>query len=93
MFVQADNVEALIRTLCRAAGSDQREADMMARNLTRASLTGHDCHGVGTIPTYIPTALRGANGIPIDDRTWQELVETAATVGISADEMDRLAAA
>ena len=59
MLVQADRVEAIIRTICRAAGSDAPEADMVARNLTAANLTGHDSHGIGLIPTYIPTALRG----------------------------------
>ncbi len=59
MLVQADNVEALIRTICQAAGSDEREADMVARNLTRANLTGHDSHGVGMIPAYVPAVLQG----------------------------------
>ncbi len=59
MFVQADNLVAMIRTICQAAGSDEREALMVARNLVEANLTGHDSHGVGLIPTYIPTALKG----------------------------------
>ena len=59
MLVQADNLEALIRTICRSAGSDEREADMVARNLTRANLTGHDSHGVGMIPAYVLAAVQG----------------------------------
>ena len=37
-------------------------------------------------------AERGANGIPVDDRTWEEIVETAGKVGIAADDVNAAAA-
>ncbi|MCG8690571.1 MAG: Ldh family oxidoreductase, partial [Minwuiales bacterium] len=36
-------------------------------------------------------AERGANGIPVDDRTWEEIVETAGKVGIAANEVNAAA--
>ena len=37
-------------------------------------------------------AKRGAEGVPIDDETWRELLEAGETVGVPADELRRLAA-
>ncbi|MBI3629156.1 MAG: Ldh family oxidoreductase [Candidatus Rokubacteria bacterium] len=33
-------------------------------------------------------ADRAANGLPLDETTWSQLLETAASVGVSRDEVD-----
>jgi uncharacterized oxidoreductase len=43
--------------LWRAAGSDEREAQLTADHLVMANLTGHDSHGVGMIPKYVQSWL------------------------------------
>ncbi len=41
------------------AGSNPREAQLIAEQLVEANLTGHDSHGVGSIPVYIRNARSG----------------------------------
>ncbi len=50
--VQADALRAAVRAVCRAGGSDAREAGLVADNLVLANLSGHDSHGVGMLPQY-----------------------------------------
>ncbi|MDY7103188.1 MAG: malate/lactate/ureidoglycolate dehydrogenase [Actinomycetota bacterium] len=45
--------------VCRALGSDEREATLVADQLVDANLAGHDSHGVGMLPTYVAMALAG----------------------------------
>lgn len=49
----------LVRTVCDALGSDEREARLVADHLVAANLAGHDSHGVGMIPTYVGSAAMG----------------------------------
>jgi len=49
-----------IRAVLSAAGSDAAEAEIVARHLVEANLTGHDSHGIGMIPTYIKSLQAGA---------------------------------
>ena len=49
----------LVRTVCDALGSDEREARLVADHLVAANLAGHDSHGVGMIPTYVGSAAAG----------------------------------
>jgi uncharacterized oxidoreductase len=42
-----------VQALFRHAGSDAREAELVAAQLVGANLTGHDSHGVGMIPAYV----------------------------------------
>jgi hydroxycarboxylate dehydrogenase B len=53
MLVQATRLRALVESICRAAGSNEREAKLIAEQLVLANLSGHDSHGVGMLPTYI----------------------------------------
>ena len=45
--------------LWRAAGSDEREATLLADHLVGANLAGHDSHGVGMTPRYVQALLEG----------------------------------
>jgi len=48
-----------IEAVVAAAGSDAREAGLVAENLVTANLLGHDSHGIGMIPRYIDAVLDG----------------------------------
>lgn len=59
MKLSADTLRDLTGTICKAGGSDDAEADAVARNLVDANLFGHDSHGIGMIPTYVDAVLQG----------------------------------
>lgn len=59
MRIEADKLRALVREMCRRAGSDEREATMVADNLVLANLSGHDSHGIGMMPAYITNVVDG----------------------------------
>ena len=46
-------LHALIRAVCAAGGSAEREAVLVADQLVEANLTGHDSHGIGLLPYYV----------------------------------------
>jgi uncharacterized oxidoreductase len=50
--VMPDALRATVRAVCRAGGSNEREAALVAENLVLANLSGHDSHGVGMLPQY-----------------------------------------
>ncbi len=41
------------------AGSSEREAELIAAQLVGANLTGHDSHGVGSLPVYLRNVGQG----------------------------------
>jgi uncharacterized oxidoreductase len=51
--IQAARMEEFVAAVVRANGSTDEEAGMVAGNLVRANLKGHDSHGVGLVPTYV----------------------------------------
>jgi uncharacterized oxidoreductase len=55
----SDELHALTRTVCAAAGSVGREADLVADHLVEGNLTGHDSHGVGLLPIYVENVRAG----------------------------------
>jgi uncharacterized oxidoreductase len=59
ILIAADALRAVVATIVRGAGSDAREADIVAQNLVAANLAGHDSHGVGMLPRYIEALLAG----------------------------------
>jgi hydroxycarboxylate dehydrogenase B len=59
ILIARDALTAVVAAILRAAGSDQREADLVAANLVEANLAGHDSHGVGMLPRYIEVVLAG----------------------------------
>ena len=48
--VRWDLLQAQVADIFRAAGSNQREAELIARHLVEANLRGHDSHGIGVVP-------------------------------------------
>ncbi len=53
-------LHALIRAVCAAGGSAEREAVLVADQLVEANLTGHDSHGIGLMPYYVQALGTGA---------------------------------
>lgn len=48
-----DQLHAYCTTVCRAMGSSDTEANLVADQLVLANLSGHDSHGIGMMPTYV----------------------------------------
>jgi len=57
--VPHENLRAVVRAICAAAGSKGEEPALVADNLVEANLTGHDSHGVGMLPRYIACVRSG----------------------------------
>jgi uncharacterized oxidoreductase len=57
--IASAGLRALGRALFVAAGSEQREATLVAHQLVEANLTGHDSHGVGLLPVYLECVRDG----------------------------------
>ena len=57
--IASDKLHALTRAVCAAAGSFEREANLVADHLVEANLTGHDSHGVGLLPVYVENVSAG----------------------------------
>lgn len=58
-LVPWDRLQASTMNVFRAAGSELREAQLIAEHLVEANLRGHDFHGVGVVPMYIGGARSG----------------------------------
>ena len=58
-IIAADNLRAAVRAMCKAAGSTDYEAELVADNLVLANLSGHDSHGVGMLPAYFTNLHAG----------------------------------
>ncbi len=58
-LVDRDRLQAATHRLFVAAGSAQREAELIATHLVEANLRGHDSHGVGVVPMYVSSARSG----------------------------------
>jgi uncharacterized oxidoreductase len=59
VVVDAQALTAAIAAIVRSAGSEAREAELVAGNLVEANLKGHDSHGVGMIPRYVDSIKEG----------------------------------
>ena len=68
--VASDTLHALIRAVCAAGGSVEREAALVADQLVEANLTGHDSHGVGLLPVYVRVPARRARSWPTAMPSW-----------------------
>jgi uncharacterized oxidoreductase len=69
----------LATAICRASGSDEKEARAVATNLVSANLAGHDSHGVGLLPIYIDAVRSGVLALGMTPRV---VSRTAATLVI-----------
>ena len=58
--IKPDRLHAFTMAICRADGSSDAEARLVADHLVLANLFGHDSHGVGMIPHYIQNTGAGA---------------------------------
>lgn len=58
-LLPAGELHQFIVRLWRCAGSEEREAGLIADHLVSANLAGHDSHGVGMIPTYMRSIAAG----------------------------------
>ncbi len=58
--IKPDRLHAFTMAICRADGSSDAEARLVADHLVLANLFGHDSHGVGMIPAYIGNTATGA---------------------------------
>jgi uncharacterized oxidoreductase len=57
--VKPDRLHAFTMAICRADGSHEQEARLVADHLVLANLFGHDSHGVGMMPAYIQNTTTG----------------------------------
>src|SRR5215813_7975780 len=57
--VKPDRLHAFTMAICRADGSSEQEARLVADHLVLANLFGHDSHGVGMMPHYIQNTTTG----------------------------------
>jgi uncharacterized oxidoreductase len=58
-IIAAESLRAVVHAMCKAAGSDDYEAELVAENLVMANLSGHDSHGVGMLPAYFDNLHAG----------------------------------
>src|SRR5436305_4791070 len=57
--VAPDRLHAFTMAICRADGSSEQEARLVADHLVLANLFGHDSHGVGMMRAYIQNTTTG----------------------------------
>jgi hydroxycarboxylate dehydrogenase B len=55
MRIAPDRLRQLASQILTRGGSEPAEAQLVAGHLVDANLAGHDGHGVGLIPHYVPT--------------------------------------
>ncbi len=59
VVIADEALRRFVASIFEHAGSTQREASLIAHQLVEANLTGHDSHGVGSIPVYIRNVRSG----------------------------------
>jgi uncharacterized oxidoreductase len=59
VVIDVHALHAFVVAIWRAAGSEAREAKLVADHLVEANLAGHDSHGVGMIPRYVLSCREG----------------------------------
>ncbi|MDW9250239.1 malate/L-lactate dehydrogenase family protein [Burkholderia cepacia] len=57
--MRAEPLHAFVAALWERAGSNEREARLVADHLVGANLAGHDSHGIGMIPNYVASWREG----------------------------------
>ncbi|MBI1244951.1 MAG: malate/lactate/ureidoglycolate dehydrogenase [Alphaproteobacteria bacterium] len=79
--ISPEKLRSLAVAICRAAGSADEEARVVAENLVDANLTGHDSHGVGMLPIYIDAVRRGVLKLGMKPKVVSETVATLVVDG------------
>ena len=59
MLISQENLRAVAVEILLAAGSSGDEPGIVADNLVRANLAGHDSHGIGMLPRYVACVKTG----------------------------------
>ena len=59
VFLLTGKTYRWVCSLWCAAGSSEREAQLIADHLVGANLAGHDSHGIGMVPRYVRSLLAG----------------------------------
>jgi uncharacterized oxidoreductase len=59
VIVAHDVLRTFVSDIFAKAGSNPREAGLIANQLVEANLAGHDSHGVGSIPVYVRNVRSG----------------------------------
>lgn len=59
MVISGHHLQKILHEILRQTGSDDYEASLVAGQLVRANLTGHDSHGAVMLPTYIRNVKAG----------------------------------
>lgn len=54
-----DRLHRFVMSVVEALGSDGDEPQLVADQLVRANLCGHDSHGIGVLPKYVESAKAG----------------------------------
>ncbi len=55
----AQTLHSFIQAVFRQMGSEEQEAKLVADHLIAANPAGHDSHGIGMIPSYVRSGVRG----------------------------------
>ncbi len=59
MLLPPESLTQVVIALLQQGGSSPAEAEIVARHLVGANLTGHDSHGVGMLPIYVRNLKAG----------------------------------
>lgn len=59
MIIKESELYSICFNILTNYGSDPGEAELVARHLVRADLTGHSSHGAGMLPTYVRNVNNG----------------------------------
>lgn len=80
--IPADQLTRFASSLLQAAGASEDDAEIVARHLVDANLTGHDSHGVGLLPAYRHHLETGRVNLEAEERL---LKETSILLQVNAD--------
>lgn len=64
-----ERLHHFIVAVCTALGCGDGEPELIADQLVRANLSGHDSHGVGLIPTYVLNVAEGQLKVGVEPVT------------------------
>jgi uncharacterized oxidoreductase len=80
--IKAEKLHDATSALLRVAGSEDREAKLVADHLIEANLKGHDSHGVGMMPSYLESLRTGRHRV---NRHAQIVMDAGAMLTIDGD--------
>lgn len=64
-----DTLHEFVVSVVRGLGSEGEEPALVADQLIRANLSGHDSHGIGMLPKYVEAAQAGLLEINVEPRS------------------------